>query len=256
MSGVLDVLYGSNLGFDIPDNVFDTTSNILQFEQKLLAWQLSLPPTLSLVEPSSFVTVSESTGLLRFRFILTVRFLNLRILAHRPILCQYLDLLGKSRPDWQRLAVLRQLGTNSIRICVQSALDIIRIMRAILCPPEPQQKLLGAWWFSLYYSKSHSRRLSLLLLADRGEAFNAALVIFSTLLVEHQISQQDHIPVPEKLDLSVQDLHQSIECLSMLFKGNRMTEKCVQYTSSLAQLLSTICRYMGISTMNQVLILS
>ncbi|PVH98235.1 hypothetical protein DM02DRAFT_531617 [Periconia macrospinosa] len=225
MGEIVDDLYESNLGCDTSDNVFDVASQLLQFEQKFLAWQHSLPPTLTLVD-SNFLSLENSDQeILRYRFILTIRFLNVRILAHRPLLCKYLELLGTPRPDIQQLAVLMQVGVNSLRICAQSALMIITLMRAVLTFPDPPRHLLGAWWFSLYYT------------------FNAALIIYSTLLAQHQMQILNQHPILEGVGLDMDSLHQAIECLSMLFQGNRMTEKCARYTTSLAQLLSLICMW-------------
>ena len=154
MGEVVDVLYGSNLGCDVVDDVFDMASHLLKFEQKFLDWQRFLPASLRLIEPDNLRTETCPQELLRFRFVITVRFLNLRILTHRPILSKYLEILSKSKPDPQQLNMVRQVSANSIRICVHSALEIIRVMREALMPPDPPRHLLGAWWFALYYSKS------------------------------------------------------------------------------------------------------
>ncbi|KAF2801517.1 uncharacterized protein BDZ99DRAFT_492508 [Mytilinidion resinicola] len=222
MGEIVDVLYGSNLGCGVPDNVFDIASQLLQFEQKFLIWQHSLPAALSLVEPETLDSNADEHGTLRFRVILTLRFLNLRILTHRPLLSKYLESIRSAQSASQQLPLLKQVGTNSLRTCAYSAVTIIKLMQMVLIPTSPARHLLGAWWFSLYY------------------AFNAALVIFSTLLVQHQANIYNHPLALEDINLSVGSLHQAIECLKLLFKGNRMTEKCVRYTTSLAHLLSLI----------------
>lgn len=149
----MDALYDNNLGCEIVDNVFNTASQLLQFEQKFLAWQHSLPATLTLVDPNSLLLENNDQEMQRYRFVLTVRFHNARILAHRPILSKYLEFFGASKPDDHRMAVLRQVGGSSLRICAQSALAIIALVRAVLNSVDPPRHLLGAWWFSLYYSK-------------------------------------------------------------------------------------------------------
>ncbi|KAF2496525.1 hypothetical protein BU16DRAFT_607099 [Lophium mytilinum] len=222
MGEIVDVLYGSNLGCGVPDNVFDIASHLLQFEQKFLTWQQSLPAAMSLVEPETLHSEADDQGTLRFRVILTLRFLNLRILTHRPLLSKYLESIRSAHSASQQLHLLKQVGTNSVRTCAQSAIAIIKLMQQVLIPTSPPRHVLGAWWFSLYY------------------AFNAALVIFSTLLVQHQASIYNHSLALEDIGLSMDSLHQAIECLKLLFKGNRMTEKCVRYTTSLAHMLSLI----------------
>lgn len=153
MGEVIDVLYGNNLGCDVPDNVFETASSLLRFEQKFLEWQRSLPVSLFLVDANELHSEASNQETLRYRFILTMRFLNIRILTHRPLLCKYLEYLGTSRSDFQQMATLNQVGANSVRVCVQSAVSIISMMREVLSPPESSRHLLGAWWFSLYYCK-------------------------------------------------------------------------------------------------------
>ncbi|KAF9691803.1 hypothetical protein EKO04_010190 [Ascochyta lentis] len=135
---------------------------------------------------------------------------------------KYLDVLGSPNPEPQQLKVLRQVGANSLRICVQSALDLIQMIRDVLSPPNPRRHLLGAWWFALYYT------------------FNAALIVYSALLVESQAKLQDQLTVFTTHDLTIDHLQQAVECLSLLSDGTQMIEKCVQYTSHLAQLLSVI----------------
>lgn len=61
--------------------------------------------------------------------------------------------------------------------------------------------------------------------------------------MQHQERVHHQIPVLEHSELKIDHLHQAIECLSLLCKGNQMTEKCVRYTSSLARMLSAICKW-------------
>lgn len=133
-------------------------SQVLHFEQKFLTWQRSLPASLTLVDPDFLALEHSDREVLRYRFVLTVRFLNARILAHRPVLCKYLEFFGSLKSDNHQLEVLRQVGGSSLRICVQSALKIIALMQTVLSPVEPHRHLLGAWWFSLYYSEFPSLR--------------------------------------------------------------------------------------------------
>jgi hypothetical protein len=150
---VIDVLYGNNLGCSTSENLFEIASSLLQFEQKYLSWQRSLPADLSLVEPGILNSEANGHPTMRLRVILTLRFLNLRILTHRPLLSKYLECIGNTHLATEQLAILKQLGANSVRICVDSAIKIIKLVQEVLAPPEPRRHLLGAWWFSLYYSK-------------------------------------------------------------------------------------------------------
>lgn len=154
MYKVIDSLYGGNLGCDNGSNIFDIASCLLQTEQQLLEWQRNLPSALPIVLPSELPlwTDKDATTVLRFRVILTLRYQNLRILAHRPVLVKFLDHLASHSSDYQQLRMLQQVGVDSLQTCIQSASAIISIVSHIVHSTGPQRGLLGAWWFSLYYS--------------------------------------------------------------------------------------------------------
>jgi len=96
--------------------------------------------------------VEDPSRLERFKIILTLRYHNTRILLHRPILVKFLDILGKPTVDKQELSLLQQIGSNSLKNCVESSMEIISIVHMIVKSIGVQRSLLGAWWFSLYYS--------------------------------------------------------------------------------------------------------
>lgn len=158
MYKVIDSLYGGNLGCDNGSNIFDIASCLLQTEQQLLEWQRNLPSILPLVLPAELAQWSDkdATLVLRFRVILTLRYNNLRILTHRPVLVKFLDLLASRTSDYNELSMLQQVGIDSLQTCIQSATAIISIVSHIVHSSGPQRDLLGAWWFSLYYSRSNS----------------------------------------------------------------------------------------------------
>lgn len=151
MGEIVDALYGSNLGVDPIDGVYETTSHTLRIEQQFHAWQQNLSPDTPLIQSGYLAPSSQYSDNLRFQVILTLRYLNVRILAHRPLLCQYLEALSNPTVHSQQLSMLRSVGTNSVQTCVESAMSIIRLMRSALDIPTSPRHLLGAWWFSLYY---------------------------------------------------------------------------------------------------------
>lgn len=131
-------------------------SSIFQLEQRLCDWRVRLPTPISLVECE---TLSNSEGQalsLKFRVILTLRYHNLRVLAHRPVLDHYLQLLDKSGSNTHELATLSQMGQMSISSCLESSQAIITIVHTCinLGTQDGRRSLLGAWWFTLYFSKS------------------------------------------------------------------------------------------------------
>jgi histidinol-phosphate/aromatic aminotransferase/cobyric acid decarboxylase-like protein len=89
----------------------------------------------------------------KFRVILTLRYLNLRVLLHRPVLVKFIAASRYPDRDQQDLKILQQIGMNSMQIVTESAMEIIDIVSRVVLEPGWKQSLLGAWWFSLYYSK-------------------------------------------------------------------------------------------------------
>ncbi|RII23620.1 hypothetical protein CUC08_Gglean012443 [Alternaria sp. MG1] len=219
---VIEVLYENNLGCEASVNLFGIASSLLQFEQKYIGWQHSLPASFSLIVPGAQLLDGRGELNLRFRLILTLRFLNVRILTHRPMLSKYLELIANPHSDMQQMAILKQIGANSMRICINSAVEVIKLVREVLAPEEPRSHLLGAWWFSLYYT------------------FNASLVIYSALLIIHQMQARQLSLDLDDTGISMDSLNKAIECLSLVDEGSRMTEKCVRYITALANTLSTI----------------
>lgn len=151
---VLDVMYGSNLGCDKSQDVFSLASQVLQIEHQLSEAQNSFPPNLRLIKAADLVHETEhpADAMLKFRVVYTLRYHNLRILTHRPLLHRYLEILSSPAGDTQQIGALSQVGVNSLRICIQSAGSIVELMSHLTSSEKDDRVLLGAWWFSLYYS--------------------------------------------------------------------------------------------------------
>ncbi len=148
---VIYSLYGQNLGCDQPLGEMETITQVFKLEQELSDWEHSLVQPLCLRTPSLLLLDQDSALDERFRVILTLRYLNLQILLHRPFLSRCLDLRGKTSSENQTVRSVDQLAANFIDTCVRSSEDIISIVHSIVSA-KPSVELLGAWWFSLYYS--------------------------------------------------------------------------------------------------------
>lgn len=149
---VIDVLYECNIGF--PDGgVLPVASSTLQIEHQLLEWQATLGPLSSLVSPNELRNDDDFSLEKRFRVILTLRYHNVRILAHRRMLDLYLASIERGQSYDAEDSMLKQVGQRSKSICFQSASDLISIVNILTHSAEPKRGLLGAWWFTLYYSK-------------------------------------------------------------------------------------------------------
>lgn len=152
MWNIIDSLYDCNIAYS-DKSVDSITKEIFQIEHQLLQWQASLPPLLSLANPAEIRKEDHFCLIKRFRVILTLRHHNLRLLAHRRVLDIYLASIEDGRGYNAHESMLIQWGERSRSDCLQTASDLISIVNIITHSPQPKCGLLGAWWFTLYYSK-------------------------------------------------------------------------------------------------------
>lgn len=224
---VINQLYGDNIGCGPQTTVLDTVSQLFALEQQLGDWERQLPPSLNLYNINDLIhrpDLSDSVppSLDRFRIILKLRHHNLRILLHRPILVKFLDITGMPPVDSnaQEVALMQQIGSNSIQICVQSSMDIICMVRAIVVEKDDHKSRLGAWWFSLYYT------------------FNAALIVFASLLILKD--RRTNGTMPLLLATSELDLQKSLVDAALALRRldceNRMVDRCAAYLEQLASI--------------------
>ncbi|KAL2837451.1 fungal-specific transcription factor domain-containing protein [Aspergillus pseudodeflectus] len=219
----IDLLYGQNVGCDPPASVSEIIAHVFSLEQDLFSWERSLPDSVRLINLDQMqdlrntITSDFDFVALRFRIILTLRYSNFRVLLHRPVLVRFLDSCGRLQSDPQQLQLLQQLGLNSIQISMDSTMLIIDLIHDIVHRTHYQHKLLGAWWFSLYYT------------------FNAALVILGILIIcrEGGMAAQFVGAVADKIRVYP---FRAAVALSKLDSGNRMVNRCRVY---LERLIST-----------------
>jgi hypothetical protein len=152
---IIERLYDCNIAY--PDQTaISIASQILQIEHHLLEWQASLPPLLTLTNPSEVRNDDDFSFARRFRVILTLRHHNVLLLAHRRIFDLYLAGIERGRAYDSNESMLIQVGERSKTASFQAASELISMVNIITHSPQPKCDLLGAWWFTLYYSKSLS----------------------------------------------------------------------------------------------------
>lgn len=226
--------------------MIDSVTRILQLEQQLREWESDLPTGLTL-RRSNDIPQEHNTDyhvLERLNVILTLRFHHLKILLHRPILVRFLDCCGEVSSAQHELALLQHIGSNSTLLCVQSAEEIISIVSTIVHSEGRRREYLGAWWFSLYYSKHDFRAIYLHVLKTivlTITAFNAALVIFaSSLIYQHP---GPALPLlPPAVGQARKSLDEAATALEALDRGNRLVEKCTAYLKKLSCVLDLLSR--------------
>ena len=155
---VIDSLYGQNIACEKETSTIEIVGQLYPIEQRLLEWKGSLPPSLWIVSPSMLSSDIDWLPNLggvgqgqKLSTILTLRYLNLRLLLHRPILVKFFDYQNDMKSYNEEAMLLQQVGTSSIAQCNQLATEIISIVHSAIRVPDSRE-LLGAWWFTLYYS--------------------------------------------------------------------------------------------------------
>lgn len=155
---VIDELYNANLGCDEPISVGDSIPKILSISQRIEDWEKCLPEHLRLVKVKDIKNArqpgpQDEQLTLKFRLILTLRYLHLQVLLHRPILVKFIDACGEESMNSGEHRLLQHMGSNSLHVCSEAAMNIIDLMYEVLHSTAWHKNLLGAWWFSLYYSR-------------------------------------------------------------------------------------------------------
>lgn len=91
----------------------------------------------------------------RFNIVLSVRYNNLRILLHRRRLESFLERFWANESITSHdKRLIQQMDLGSVESCVESATSIISTVHCITRSGGWRRELLGAWNYSLYYSKS------------------------------------------------------------------------------------------------------
>lgn len=210
-------LYGQNLGDDAILLEAELIPRIFELEQELSKWQSSLPPELSMVMSTALpmpVSFRDRT-VDRFRTMLTLRYHNLNILVHRPLLCKSLDFLAETIPEVWSNSVSR-MTKDAVDACLGSAEETISIVHGILTDPSLGSSVLGAWWFTLYY------------------LFNGSLVVFANALIQ-QSMDPDSIGTRPSTDL--EHLNRAIDAFKLLDSDNRIVDRCTEYVEYLLKVL-------------------
>ncbi|KAL2817023.1 fungal-specific transcription factor domain-containing protein [Aspergillus cavernicola] len=223
MASIIDQIYGQNLGCGPPLPVGETVSRVLGIENQLFSWVLALPESLrQLTVQGMREEIEQSRDQprlfpLKFRVILTLRYLHVQILLHRPILVKFLDSTRASGVESSEERLLNDIGYSSMKKCVESAMGIIDIIYELVSSSGWPRDLLGAWWFSLYYT------------------FNAALVIIgATWVLRARQSAKDSANACVNIHIYP---GRAVATLYKLNTGNRMVDRCRYYLEELISAL-------------------
>ena len=210
-------LYGQNLGCDEVLQESEMIPRVFEMEQELNRWQttlsheLSLMPSTSLPVPTSY----RNRKIARFRTMLTLRYHNLNMLVHRPLLCKSLDSLAESPPSGSWPSSINRMTKGSIDACLGSAEETINIVHGILTDPQLGESILGAWWFTLFY------------------LFNSSLVVFANSLIRRPTGHNPGHQVPQ----DIEHISRALDAFRLLDSENRIVDRCTEYVQYLLRVL-------------------
>lgn len=156
MWSIINSLYGQNLACGKEPATIDTFGQLYANEQRLLQWKRSLFAPLSIISAEAPLDAKSTGPERKLCTILTLRYLNVHLLLHRPVLIKFFDCHNRVVGLEEEDVLLFQVGTTSLARCHESATKIIGIVHSALSSPE-RQGMFGAWWFTLYYSESSTR---------------------------------------------------------------------------------------------------
>ncbi|EEU34766.1 uncharacterized protein NECHADRAFT_44681, partial [Fusarium vanettenii 77-13-4] len=217
MGRIITTLYGSNLGCDEQPTETVTMTSIIQFGQELTEWQHNLPPQLALRSSTDLPKEGEiqDSTTERVRLILTLRYLNVQLLLHRPTFIRSLGaLLRDPMTSTRNPAPVNHMQSSFDRTFVQVAENIIEIIYTVLTRPDLGRHLIGAWWFTLYY------------------AFSAALAIFGSLVI-FQDNDVEGVHDTDRLERAKRSLTQASEALLRMGTENMIISRCVDFLQQL-----------------------
>ena len=124
-------------------------SRILKLDYELTEWKTRLPPSLKLVPMEILGTIHQEDWVHgnMSQTVLTLRYLSVRLLLFRKLLENCLDTIPLPQMPPIRPDFPGTIANNMVDICVESARNIIVLIRTI----SGRLDLLPSWWFTCYY---------------------------------------------------------------------------------------------------------
>ncbi|KAK4560802.1 hypothetical protein LTR86_005382 [Recurvomyces mirabilis] len=214
---VIEQVYEANVG-PLVDNVAvpKLLVDVLQADQELSAFAAALPPPLRIITSAELATVTDAVDAQahRFRLILTVRLLNVRLLLHRRVLSY---VLSQSRNDTTGRDSFYPLSVagGSLDLCVDAALETIAIISQTTQP----NRLLPIWWWSAYFS------------------FTAALTAYGVLIATYKCGLKIHRCSTSEL---INALQMAFDVLGKLGGDTRQVIRCQKIIRHLIQVVWTL----------------
>ena len=234
----IDQLYNENVDVEEPPDMLNNITSIWALDNELQTWQSDLSKNHKTATHTEVDMIFSSINLAapvlldrRFQFILTLRYLNLRLLLHRPVLTRFFESIYSPMLELSEPSILKTLGSRSLLTCFRCSMEIIAIVSRIASEKGSALRYLSAWWFTLYYSTSAPTKSDLQPANRDTSAFNAALIVFGIMVVCHE-SGQTILHAPSRMSCK-EGVEQAIKALEQIDPGNNIIQRCHDYLLSL-----------------------
>ncbi|WJG35924.1 transcriptional regulatory protein GAL4 [Fusarium oxysporum Fo47] len=222
MGTVVQKLYGQNLDEEIIEESGVQMQDMFLIEEDLNSWKMGLPEKL-LLQPWVNSGSRERPQppyhpvFARLSVVTQLRYLNIRILLHRPVLSHLLWKRRTRSLERNREKNFREETWNSsVMVCQDSATKIIDIIHCMADSVD----LLGAWWYSVYFT------------------FNAALIIFGCILLSLDTRHDTSSPTA--------DLGADPKLFSELTRAIEVTERVGKDAKPARQVLAILTKIVKI----------
>ncbi len=156
LGDIISQLYSANLDFEKGPETSEILPIVVVFEEKLESWKRNLPTELrkrpwDVLNPQVPESPFDASIFDRLSVIAKLRYLNVRILLHRPVLVRALQRVLSERLTESVVGERFVSGfeESSLDLCRKSATEVVDIVFAA----SRSASLLGSSWFSSYYSE-------------------------------------------------------------------------------------------------------
>ncbi|KIW35828.1 uncharacterized protein PV06_11769 [Exophiala oligosperma] len=208
-------LYYDNVGSPPPLSCAETLTETFNLSYKLSEWHGNVPRALRPGEGlEKQYTRHQPLETRRLQVALSFRYSGACILLHRPILQKLWDFNSDSTS--LELTLLKGTGFLSLRSCMDTCRDAIQVGTSIVKEINRQTNLLGAWWFTTYYTFNASLMILGVLLASMEPSFNELLSLKATTSLHSSLN--DAVTLLAQLDGGSPMIKQCRECLQRLLK--------------------------------------
>ncbi|KAE8382394.1 fungal-specific transcription factor domain-containing protein [Aspergillus bertholletiae] len=216
IGSTVDQMYGQNLGFPSQISMSEFARRISELQWQLAQWQDNLPHFLKTITYGETLNCGPiSLEVTRLRVLLSLRYQGACVLVLRPILRQFLT--PSFEPSLSQLNWLQSHGAVFVADLVQKCKDVIELSKNILVASKEDKNLLGAWWFSCFYT------------------FNSSLAVIGVLLLQKSWDTIHLLPIMPTELRAVLDT--AMEILLDLDGGSKTIVKC---RDTLSRLLAIV----------------